>query len=320
MFDAEIESFKRDIDLRAYAAAQGYRLDARASWKGSAVMRDAHGDKIIIKRHATNGHYVYFSVRRDHDSGTIIDFIQHRQHLSLGAVRKELRPWIGQPPVPVPTFPALHKTTKDRLHVETEYARMHVALRHSYLEGERCLPAEVFGTLRFHGRIRQDARGNAIFPHFDADGVCGYEIRNSGFKGFAAGGTKGLWLSNEIENDDRLVICEGAIDALSHALLFLYDRARYASIGGKLNPQQPGLIEAAIARMRAGSEIVAAMDADAEGAKLALVVRQAFERTCRDDLGFVVQEPVGYKDFNDQLRGKQASFLPMARPSALNAG
>lgn len=306
--DTELERFKTGIDLRAYAAAQGYQLDRKESWRGTAVMRDAHGDKIIIKRDA-DGHHVYFSVRDDRDNGTIIDFVQHRHKLSLGALRKELRPWIGQHPVAVPDFPPLHKTAKDKMRVEAAFARMRDAARHPYLENERALAAALLESSRFAGRVRIDARGNAIFPHFDADGLCGYEIKNAGFTGFAAGGTKGLWLSHEQVDDHRLVFCESAIDALSHAMLFPDDRARYASIGGKPNPVQPELIRRAIARMPAGAEIVAAMDADAEGARLADVVRQAVELSGRDDLRFVVQEPLGFKDFNDQLRKRPKLLL-----------
>src|SRR5580698_7696375 len=123
MFDAELDSFK-NIDLRAYAAGQGYQLDRKASWRGTSVMRHpVSDDKVIIKR-GLDGHYIYFSVRDDRDNGTIIDFVQFRQRLSLGTVRKELRPWIGQPPVPVPVFPSLPKTSKDRAKVETAYAAM----------------------------------------------------------------------------------------------------------------------------------------------------------------------------------------------------
>lgn len=75
------------------------------------------------------------------------------------------------------------------------------------------------------------------------------------------------------------------------------DRARYASIGGKLNPQQPELIRAAVARMPSSSEIVAAMDADSEGTKLAEIVRRAVELSGRSDLRFKLQEPFGHKDW-----------------------
>ncbi len=312
MFDTELESFKNGIDLRAYAAEQGYQLDRKESWRGSSVMRHPNGDKIIVKR-ASDGHYVYFSVRQDNDNGSIIDFVQHRQNLSLGAVRKELRSWIGMPALKIPVFAPLEKTSKDRMRVEAEYAKMQVAPRHPYLENERALPASLLGLDRFAGRVGMDARGNAVFPHFDQEGLCGYEIKNKGFTGFASGGTKGLWLSHGRPDDNRLVFCESAIDALSHAVLYPDERARYASIGGKPNPVQPELIRAAIARMPSGSEIVSAMDADEDGVKLAGVVRQAVELSGRDDLRFVLQEPFGFKDWNDELRAKPKTALP-SRP------
>jgi hypothetical protein len=311
MFDLELERFKKDIDLRAYAASQGYRLDPKESWRGSAVMRHAAGDKIIIKRDA-DSHYVYFSVRDDGDHGTIIDFASRRLGFSLGAVRKELRPWIGMPSSALPTFPPLPTVAKDRLRVYREHARMPDAPNHPYLVNERGIPAELLTDERFAGRVKIDARGNAVFPHFDADGLTGYEIKNRDFTGFATGGVKALWVSNAREDDNCIVFCESAIDALSHATLFTNDRTRYASIGGKPNPVQPELIRAAVARMPAGSEIVAAMDADVDGRKLAVVVRDAVERSGRDDLRFQAQEPSEFKDWNDQLRGRPRVSSPIA--------
>lgn len=311
MTDYELESFKTGIDLRSYAAGHGYQLDAKGSWRGTSVMRHpATHDKIIIKRD-TDGHYVYFSVRDDRDNGSIIDFVQFRQRVSLGAVRKELRPWIGQPPVPVPLFPTLHKTGKDRAKVELAYAQMEDSLRgHPYLERQRALPAALLALDRFAGRVRIDEHRNAIFPHFDAQGLSGYELKNAGFTGFAPGGSKALWLSHELPDDNRLVVCESAIDALSHAVLFPDDHARYASIGGKPNPEQPGLVLATIVRLPLGSEVVAAMDADDDGDKLNSVIRQAVEFSGRNDLRFVVHEPHGFKDWNDQLRARPHPLLP----------
>jgi hypothetical protein len=317
MVDLELESFKSNIDLRAYAAGQGYQLDRKESWRGSSVLRHPiSNDKLIIKR-GLDGHYVYFSVRDDRDNGTIIDFVQNRQRLNLGSVRIELRPWIGQPPVPVPTFPALHKTKKNRMQAEVDYARMKdAATGHPYLERERAIPGALLALDRFAGHVSIDDRGNAAFPHFDAQGLSGYELKNVGFTGFASGGRKGLWFSHELPDDNRLVFCESAIDALSYAVLFPDNRTRYASIGGKPNPEQPGLICAAIAHMPADSEIVSAMDADAEGSKLNAVVRLAFESSGRLDLRFSVQEPLAFKDWNDQLRFSRSG----ARPSVAGTG
>jgi len=250
-------------------------MDRRESWRGSTVLR-CGGDKIVVKRNH-NGHYVFFSVRDDQDNGTIIDFVQRRQHLNLGAVRQMLRPWIGQPVAAALLFPKLQPTSPDRVQVETAYRRMAKALRHPYLEQVRCVPATLLGAPRFAGRVRIDSRGNAVFPHFDGAGLCGYEIKNQRFTGFAAGGQKGLWLSHSRPHDRRLVLAESAIDALSYAALFpdAEDQTRYASWGGTPNFQQPALVQVLIARLPERSEIVAAFDTDEAGRRLVDMLRLA---------------------------------------------
>jgi hypothetical protein len=223
------------------------------------------------------------------------------------------------PPSALPPYPSLPKVAKDRLRVYREFARMLDAPRHPYLENERCIPGEVLASERFLCRIKIDARGNAVFPHFDADGLTGYELKNRDFTGFASGGTKALWISHTRKDDDCMVFCEGAIDAMSYAVLFPDNQTCYASIGGKPNPVQPELIRAAVARMRAGSEITAAMDADADGRKLAEVVGRAVEMSGRRDLRFQIHEPAEFKDWNDQLRARPKSFLPYRPQETLTA-
>jgi len=292
--ESELEVFKTKIDLRQFAVSLGYEMDRRESWRGSTVLRRGP-DKIVVKRNR-NGHYVFFSVRDDSDNGTLIDFLQRRQNLSLGAVRQILRPWIGQSTTS-PQFPELEPTSPDRMRVESEYRRMVNAHRYLYLEQDRYLPAVVLSSPRFAGRVRIDRRGNTVFPHFDNAGLCGYEIKNRGFTGFATGGEKGLWFSHTRPGDRRLIIAEGAIDALSHAVLFpdAEDQTRYASLGGKPNSKQPGLLQATIAMLPEGSEVVAAFDADEAGRMLVEVVRRAVEnvaiRTGREDLIFQVHLP-----------------------------
>jgi len=321
MFDPELESFKTSIDLRAYAANQGYTLDRKKSWRGSAVMRHLNGDKIIISR-KPDGHYTYWSVRDDRDHGTIIDFVAHRKGLNLGGIRKELRAWAGVPPSSLPFLPELVAIPKNRGKVQERYATMKVTRRHPYLEEERGIPALVLQHWRFEGRIKIDDHGAAVFPHFDSEGLCGYEVKNrGGFTGFAPGGTKGLWLSKTSLADRCLVICESAIDALSFAVLFPDGQARYASIGGKPNSIQPDLIRAQVKLLPQGSGVIAAMDSDDAGNHLAEVVRQAVEGATRPDVAFRHHEPRGFKDWNDQLRGKQQpGFLPPARLTGLDAG
>jgi len=246
-------------------------------------------------------------VRDDSDHGTVIDFLQRRENLTLGAVRQILRPWIGRPAIPS-QFPKLEPTSPDRKRVETEYRRMADALQHPYLEHERRLPASLLSSPRFAGRVRIDRRGNAVFPHFDVAGLCGYEIKNQGFTGFASGGKKGLWFSHTGPGDQRLVLAESAIDALSHAALFpdVKDRTRYASLGGKPNAQQPGLLQTTIARLPEGAEIVAAFDADEAGRMLVnvvgLAVASVASRTERHLISLVHLPPQDGEDWNQVLQ------------------
>jgi hypothetical protein len=238
--DSELEAFKREIDLRQFAVSPGYEIDRRESWRGSTVLRRGAG-KVVVRR-SGNGHYVFFSVRDDGDHGTLIDFLQRRQNLSLGAVRQILRPWLGRPSAPA-QFPKLEPASPDRMRVESAYRRMLNAPRFPYLESERRVPAAVLLSQRFAGRMRIDSLGNTVFPHFDAAGLCGYEVKNRGFTGFAAGGQKGLWLSHAQPHDRRLVLAESAMDALSYAALFpdAEDQTRYASLGRQTKLAADGL-------------------------------------------------------------------------------
>lgn len=301
----ELEAFKSEINLTEFAATQGYVIDRKESSRSSIVMRREDGDKIIVARDRGDNHWVYFSVRDEKDNGSLIDFVQHRHSLNLGEVRKLLRPWIGKgsspPRTPTRSYAqVVEPSSKNRARVVAEYSRMKPLRRHLYLEQERNIPAAVLSDPRFAGRIRIDSRGNAAFPHFD-NGICGYELKNRGFTGFSKGGEKGLWLSVNKRDDTRLAFAESAIDALSYHVLHPGKQTRYASIGGQVNSKQPELIRTAATKMSGGSLIIAAMDADAEGRKLAELVRRAVELTGRRDLHFQVEEPDRGKDWNDRL-------------------
>jgi len=181
--DQELQAFKTEIDLRAFAADDGYVLDRKESWRGSSVMRPANGDKVVVKRDH-DGHYVYFSVRAERGNGSIIDFLQKRYPCSLGQVRKALRPRVGRRHSGPSLFPALQETSRDRLEVEKQYRQIQDAPRHPYLEKKRGL-SPLLDTARFSDRARIDARGNAVFLHFEQDGLCGFELKNRDFTGFS---------------------------------------------------------------------------------------------------------------------------------------
>lgn len=275
----ELDAFKREICLVEYALAHGYAVDRMASSRSSVVLVDGSGDKLVVAK-AHDGHWIYFSVRDDHDNGTIIDFVQRRAGLSLGEVRKELRPWIGRPPHPAPpAAPSFWRTiqpaSKDLIRVRASLENMPAVASHPYLEEVRAIPRSLLSSQRFSECVRVDKRGNAIFPHRDSDGFTGWEAKNIGFTGFAPGGAKALWTSADFEGDDSLVVAESAIDALSYATLHGAQPSRYASIAGSMNPGQPELLRDAARGLPPGSRVVIATDSDEGGDRLLEAIRQA---------------------------------------------
>lgn len=312
----ELDLFKRQINLSEFAAAQGYALDRKASSRNSVAMKGPGGDKIIIARDDRSGHWIYFSVADEQDNGTIIDFVDHRERLNLGAIRKELRPWIGQGAGPEPRRPApeafqqeVEPIKKDLAAILAQFAAMvPLSAGHRYLEEERGVPRAVLESPLFSGRIYTDRYDNAVFPHHDRGGVCGFEVRNFEFRGFAKGGRKGLWYSNNGPEDTALIIAESAIDALSYHALHGAAQARYFSIAGEMNPMQRELLSGAMRKLPEGGTVVAATDNDAGGLHLAQAIREIAESTQRPDLGVIEHRPeVEKADWNDLLKTGLAS-------------
>jgi hypothetical protein len=299
----ELERFKTAINLTEYAASQGYQLDKRASSRNSVVMRHSAGDKVVIAR-GEDQHWIYFSVRDESDNGSIIDFIQYRRRCSLADVRRELRPWVGGA-VPRPALelyvPEVVPVSRDRAGVIRALAAMKPLVTHRYLEEKRAIPRELLANPRFAGCVLMDARSNAIFPHADKDGPCGYEIKNQGFTGFAPGGEKGLWMSRVRRADTVLVIAESAIDALSYAALHPDENARYASFGGAMSPGQPALIQAAVERIPSGVVVRIATDSDEEGARFATIIEAVTVEAGKSELAVERVMPPETKDWNEVL-------------------
>jgi hypothetical protein len=303
----ELERFKTTINLTEYAATQGYLLDRRESSRNSVVMRHPAGDKIVVAR-GEDQHWIYFSVRDDSDNGSIVDFVQRRRRCTLGAVRQALRPWIGgsitRPALKL-YVPEVVPVSRDRAGVIRALAGMRPLATHRYLEEDRGIHRALFAHPRFAGRLLVDSSANAVFPHSDRDGPCGYELKNCHFTGFAPGGEKGLWISGVKRTDTALVLTESGIDALSYAVLHPDEQARYASFGGAMNPRQPALIRAAIARLAPGAAVRIATDNDADGAGFAATIAGLVDETGRGDLAVERVVPVDGKDWNDVLRSGQ---------------
>lgn len=316
--DSELTQFKANINLSEFAAARGYALDRRESSRSSAVMRHPDGDKIVIAKNVASGDWIYFSVRDDCDNGTVIDFLQHRGVSNFGEIRKSLRAWLGgsrPSDSQLPLFVRdLAPVSKDRAAVIAAWEAAEMCLSLPYLTS-RGLGMDVLALPRFIGRVRVDRRHNALFPHYDKDGLCGFEIKNKGFTGFAPGGTKGLWFSKGEASDNQLLLAESVIDAISWQALFPDEKqTRHMSTGGELGPEQrglfeelpeggltlkqPGLLRLAMEKLPAGAVVLLGFDSDAPGEKLAEEVR-ALAPAGRELRRIVPDQ--GCKDWNQML-------------------
>ncbi|WP_309387251.1 DUF3991 and TOPRIM domain-containing protein [Cerasicoccus frondis] len=308
--DQELQSFKTDINLTEYAASQGYALDRKESSRNSVVMRGPSNDKIVVTVNGQNGHWIYFSVRDDRDNGSIVDFVQNRTSDNFGQIRLRLRPWVGQggnverpasglfASKVVPCSPDTEKVLK-------EYHKTWIPTHkpyHPYLES-RSIGPEVFEMPEFKERIRISYHGNAIFPHKDLEGLCGFEIRGNQYKGFSPGGKKGLWLSQMAPEATELAFFESGVNALSFALLRAGKSRWYASTAGQWSPNTPELIKKTVMAFK-GARVILSFDPDDTGHGLTEQARDLLNDSGKE---IVVDMPPNGQDWNQVLETQKCA-------------
>lgn len=299
--DNELYRFKKEIDLVAYAAFFGYEKDKRESSKGCVVMRKGNAKiGITISKSGDGVFYDYHTAK----GGTIIDFIQLETGKDLGQIRQELRPWLGLSKGQKLRYSSLNKTPRNRHEVLIRIQRMKTVKYHKYLE-DRFIKKNIISSNRFYKKIYIDDFGNVVFPHYDHHGICGYSIRNHNFKGFSKDGVKGLWFSNLKKDDNKIVICESAIDALSYHQLKGDSFTCYFSIDGELSQNQLTLINNLISKNQditiplAEKKIVLAFDNDYAGKKYVSIIT----KKNKDALNITVELPeIWGQDWNDILK------------------
>ena len=311
----EIQRFKKEISLVTFAINEyGFSIDKeRKSEKKRCVeIRSPGGaDKITVTEGGgSSGEDIYKNWMSNDDKGSIIDFVQKREGINLAEVRKRLRPWVSGAVIPrIEHERVVHAPVPKLSLEELKQAWENMPLyAGSYLTEKRLLDPEV---IRLFG-VRQDDYGNACFVHISPDGITGWEVKNNGFTGVNAGGTKSLMM---VYIDDspiqQIVIVEAAIDALSHYQLRRKPGCMYLSTGGQPSGYQLELIQTCIANNSA-AVICCSHDADEAGDGFAdqvkslagpnrLVLR---DRPFRD----TAAEDEKRKDWNDVLRIRSESL------------
>lgn len=314
----ELTRFKMEIPLADYLSMRwGFYLDRQKSTPAWLVMKnDNTGEKLLVGR-GKDGHHLFYSVHDPQFKGSIIDFcLDHMgAGTTLGHVRQELRPLLVgfRPPTPLPQPKPVEKNI---MQVQAQYLSYdHIPAQHPYLTEQRNIPSALLADSRF-ANIRQDERGNAIFPHYDAAGdVCGYEIAGPNFKQFSSGGSKGLYLSEAGDDVTTIAIGESTIDALSYFALHGHDRMQVASVCGNFNQQQPDIIRRAIKNLREPRAVIAIFDHDEAGDRLASQLEALCLHPGLPEIAFKVhQPPHAGSDWNDILRVSLGSKKKTAPP------
>ena len=150
-------------------------------------------------------------------------------------------------------------------------------------------------------------------PHRDEAGaLTGFEVKNRGFTGFAAGGTKSAWQSAARDSDRALVVTESAIDALSYHQLHRgsSEAARYLSTAGAPSTTQLELLERFFARLPRATTIVAAVDSDEAGHKIASRIEALTRRV--PHLGFQRDAPRRSEGLERRPSTRRARLHPVA--------
>jgi hypothetical protein len=329
----ELDRFKRDIDLIAFAQSHGYPILEQQSGH-YARLAAGHRDEIVITRVRSRktGSIVWvwcdprFVVpavprggqkrdgepprsRREGEQGSVVDFVKVKLGESnLGEVRKLLRKWSsdhrGDPSRP----PALHPTAApDREVVARWLADAPPVGESRYLCG-RGLRPETLSHWRFSDTLRETPWGEARFEHRDHRGLCGFERKSPSFSGFSPKGTRGLWCSRAFKSDRALMVSEATIECLSYQQLHPRIDTRYISTGGSISYEQSQLIAKAVTRLPDGATLIVATNNDAPGHHMATLIAD-IARDARPEIAITRPLPPIGKDWNDTLKVVERDFI-----------
>jgi hypothetical protein len=245
MIDAELDTLKRQ-PFEAVAMNLGYhRLKGETGT--SLTLKNGAGDKVIAK--LDGQHWVYFGLHDRSDNGSVLDFVQRRVGGTLGHARKWLREIAGSPKLLSPTAQTPDRDSASTVDPDHCYKKTQAVWNAAtwnpapdYLLSRGLAPATLSDP-RFRDCWRVDRSGNAIFPHFDTGGMCGYERRGPDCKSFGKDTRRGLWRSANLwsASTTEIVICEAPIDALSHYQL-TGGSLGYVATGGALGQRQIDLL------------------------------------------------------------------------------
>ncbi len=306
--DAELVELRERVDCRTVLERAGWQVDEGESTRRAAKYRRGAGE-IIIVTHDGKG---WFDPLADGARGDVVALAQRVWGGNLGHARKALRPLAGIVPLLLPT--SRQRTRGDADDPRSVWLRRPPPRPGSaawrYLTEERGLPAALLEVVVRRDLVREGVRGTALFLHCIGGRPSGWEMRGPSFKGFLAGGAKGVFVFSRSEATPRVAVCEAAIDALSLAAIDGADEdTAYVSTGGGWGDAG----RAAISQLLPAARVVVAATDRGIGGDLLAGRLEDLART--HGIPFERRRPAA-KDWNDQLVGERQGDSPRQDKSA----
>jgi hypothetical protein len=317
LINQDLDRVKREVNLVQHLSSMGYCLDKEKSCRTYAVM-EKEVDKLIVRTSPKNetGHWVYMSATNEQDTGTIVDLMVNRGH-SLEYVRglksnhlddtvwkeacSEQKPYITDKQIQ-------EKMALERLSSVKAVSRGGYYPK-NYLE-KRGIDASTYSI--YQGNDMEVGR-QAVFGlyqelnHHGEGRLCStisYYFTELGESRqyFQSGLSRGLSVLKENGNNDKIIIMESPVDALSHKQLH-GGNATYMCTCGNLTAQIKEELKSVMEGAKLyNRKIFLSFDNDEPGKKMSNQVT----KICKDS-GITPQsvQPLIGKDWNEELMQKR---------------
>jgi hypothetical protein len=296
MEKADLEELRGKVPCSAVLEDAGFALDLKESTR--KAMKYRREAEIIIVIHDGKGWFDPLSEGK----GDVFKLVEHLRGVRFVKAMNEVADLVGY----VPTDQHWERKPRDRkpdLSIPERWNARRRPWRGSatwrYLRDERLVPEAVIRAALAQNLLREGPQGSMWAAHVDdAGALVGWEERGPHWRGFSTGGAKVLFRLGA-GDAQRFCVTEAAIDAMSLAAIeAMPNHSLYLSTGGGWAPATAAAIRVLAAR--AGSRIVAATDANAQGEAFA-----ARLRTLALAIGCDFERLKPYaEDWNDQIRAR----------------
>jgi hypothetical protein len=288
------------------------------------VLEHGSGDKIIIINPRDSQNQGYFNPNQDNDKGTLIQFVTNRLGWLFPQDQSQSTPWnVNQVLHQWLNMPFRERLYQSKVLLPSKHGdKVESALFNKsllkplkdlrWLQSRGISKATIESPL-FRNCIREckiKGHVNTAFPYRASAGgeIIGAELRNQSFKGHMTGSRKsmGIWFSELIPDCQRIVICESALDCLSHSELTRDNRTVYISFGGQLTMGQLEVIRNLHSRLSEhhSVDVMIGVDSDEKGQSYAGIINKIFPDA--------IDIRANSKDFNELVScpQKHQNFRP----------